>query len=48
MNVKIALGQINVLAGQPSKNVNKMLEMIDQAKKEKADLIVFPEMAVSG
>ena len=46
--MKIALGQINVLAGQPSKNVNKMLEMIDQAKKEKADLIVFPEMAVSG
>lgn len=46
--MKIALGQLEVIAGQPSKNVESMLAMIEQAKKEKADLIVFPEMAVSG
>lgn len=46
--MKIALGQMNVLAGQMSKNVETMLRMIQQAKKEKADLIVFPENCISG
>ncbi|WP_273400341.1 NAD(+) synthase [Traorella massiliensis] len=46
--MKIVLGQINVLAGQMSLNVNKMLDMIEKAKKEKADLIVFPELCVTG
>lgn len=39
---------MNVLAGQMSLNVNKMLDMIGKAKKEKADLIVFPELCVTG
>ena len=46
--MKIVLGQINVLAGQMSLNVNKMLDMIEKEKKEKADLIVFPELCVTG
>lgn len=46
--MKIVLGQMNVLAGQMSLNVNKMLDMIGKAKKEKADLIVFPELCVTG
>lgn len=46
--MKIVLGQMNVLAGQMSLNVNKMLDMIEKAKKEKADLIVFPELCVTG
>lgn len=46
--MKIVLGQINVLAGQMSLNVNKMLDMIEKAKKEKADLIIFPELCVTG
>lgn len=46
--MKIALGQLNVKAGQMSNNFQRMLEMIQQAKQQQADLIVFPEMAVSG
>ena len=46
--MKIALGQINVKQGQPTENLAAMREMIVQAKAEKADLIVFPEMALSG
>ena len=46
--MKIALGQINVKQGKPTENLAAMREMIAQAKAEKADLIVFPEMALSG
>ena len=46
--MKIALAQMNVIAGMPDKNVDKMLKMIDEAKENKADLIVFPEMCVGG
>ena len=46
--MKIVLGQINVLAGQMSLNVNKMLDMIEKEKKEKADLIVLPQLCVTG
>lgn len=48
IKMKIALGQMNVIAGQPSKNVENMLSMIQEAKQAKAELIVFPEMCVSG
>lgn len=46
--MKIALGQIKVKQGQPTENLTAMRRMIEQAKAEHADLIVFPEMALSG
>lgn len=46
--MKIALAQMNVIAGNPEKNVERMLEMIEEAKKGKVDLIVFSEMCVGG
>lgn len=46
--MKIALGQIKVKQGQPTENLVAMRRMIEQAKAEHADLIVFPEMALSG
>ena len=46
--MKVALGQMNVIAGSMSKNVDTMLSMIEQAKKEQADLIIFPELCISG
>jgi len=46
--MKIALTQLDVKAGQPKKNVARMLEMIQEAKNNKVDLIAFPEMAVGG
>lgn len=46
--IKIALGQIEVHPGRPDLNTEAMLKMIGEAKKQKADLIVFPELAVPG
>jgi len=46
--MKIALGQINTKVGDLKGNTNKILEYIERAKSEKADLIVFPELSISG
>jgi len=46
--MKIALAQMDVIPNRPDKNVEKMLSMIDEAKKQKVDLIAFPEMCIGG
>lgn len=46
--MKIALAQMDVLAGQIEKNLATMRRMISQAKGEGADLVVFPEMCTHG
>lgn len=46
--MKIALAQMNVKAGQPKKNLDNMLSMIEEAKLQKVDLIAFPEMCIGG
>ena len=46
--MKIALGQMNIVAGAMTKNIDTMLSMINKAKKEHADLIIFPELCISG
>ncbi len=46
--MKIALGQMNVVAGQIDENLSQMKKMIEQAKQEQAELIVFPKLCVSG
>lgn len=46
--MKIGLCQLNVKAGRPEKNLQKMLELIEQAKSTQIDMIIFPEMAVGG
>lgn len=46
--MKIALAQMEVIPGMPEKNLERMLEMIEQAKDEKVDLISFPEMCIGG
>lgn len=46
--MKIALGQINTTVGDITANVEKMLDFANRAKTAKADLIVFPELAVAG
>lgn len=48
MTLKIALGQLLVESGHPSVNVQKMKNMIAQAKKDGVDIIVFPQMCVGG
>ena len=46
--MNIALAQIDIKAGDPKANVDKMLKYIAKAKSEEADVIAFPEMAVGG
>ncbi|MDP2813216.1 MAG: NAD(+) synthase [Erysipelotrichaceae bacterium] len=46
--MKIALGQLNVQSGNIVANIESMKAMIQEAKAKNADIIVFPEMAISG
>ncbi|MCF0115658.1 MAG: hypothetical protein HUJ56_09905, partial [Erysipelotrichaceae bacterium] len=46
--MKIALGQMNVVAGRPQRNFDVMKSMILKAKEQGVDLIVFPELCVGG
>lgn len=44
----INVSQMQVIPGNPERNLAKILEDIREAKRRKVDLIIFPEMAVSG
>ncbi|MCB0474518.1 MAG: hypothetical protein KDC69_02525, partial [Flavobacteriaceae bacterium] len=46
--IKIAIAQINTTVGDFNGNYNKILDSIDQVKKEGADLVVFPELTITG
>ncbi len=48
MSLRIALGQINPVVGDIDRNVARMIAVIDEAKAVGADLVAFPELAVSG
>ena len=45
---KIALAQFSPHIGNIEANAQKMLDQINEAKKQKADLIVFPELSTVG
>ncbi|HEX5001122.1 MAG TPA: NAD+ synthase [Bacteroidia bacterium] len=46
--MKIALAQLDFHIGNFENNTGKIIDFIGQAKRAGADLVVFPEMAVSG
>jgi NAD+ synthase (glutamine-hydrolysing) len=46
--MKIALAQINVTVGDFEANKLKIIDSIIRAKAKKADLVIFPEQALSG
>jgi len=46
--MKLALAQINTKLGKPKENLEKHLRLIEQAKLESVDLIVFPELSLTG
>ncbi len=48
MKITIALAQINTVLGNVQANLEKHLEMIDQAHAAGADLLVFPELSLTG
>lgn len=47
-NLKIALGQMRVVPGQPSLNFATLSKMVLEAKQAAVDLIVFPELCITG
>ena len=46
--MKIAIAQFNPRVGDISQNVIRIAEWIEQAKEKGAELVVFPELAVTG
>ncbi len=48
MKFNVSLAQINPKSGDIAGNAEKILAGIAQAKREECDLVVFPEMALSG
>ncbi len=48
MRLKLALAQINTNLGNVKLNLEKHLLYIDEAHREKADLLIFPELSLTG
>src|SRR5438105_9296630 len=46
--MRITIGQINTTNGDYEGNVARILAAIEQAKKDRSDLIVFPEVTIQG
>lgn len=46
--MKIALGQVEVVPGRPDINTRAMLNMIAEARDKRAQMVIFPEMAIPG
>lgn len=46
--MQIAIAQINSTVGDLKGNYNKIIEYIQKAKKSGADLVVFPELIITG
>lgn len=48
MKIRVALAQINTHLGDVRRNLEKHLSLIQQAKAQGADLILFPELSLTG
>lgn len=46
--IKLAMAQVESFHGDKEKNLEKALEIIKKASKEKADIVIFPELYYSG
>jgi NAD+ synthase (glutamine-hydrolysing) len=46
--MRVTIGQINTTNGDYQGNVERILKVIEQAKKERSDLVVFPEITIQG
>src|SRR5690606_17567013 len=47
-NMKIAIAQYNPKVGDLNGNLSKTIEYIEKAKEKKCDLVVFPELSLTG
>lgn len=48
MQIKILCGQMEVIPGRPDLNYNKILTIIEAARKQAADILILPEMCIPG
>ena len=48
MALKIACGQIEIIAGRPDLNTKKILHHMDMACQNGIDILLLPELAVPG
>lgn len=48
MQLELALAQINTALGDVQANLDKHLNVLAEAKKQDADLVVFPELSLTG
>lgn len=48
MKLNLALAQINTTLGNVEKNLEKHMSIIEQARSNGADLLVFPELSLTG
>ncbi len=48
MTLRIALAQVDFLVGDVPGNVDKVLAFAERAREAEADLVVFPELALTG
>lgn len=46
--MSIAIAQMKICAGQPAQNLETMLQMIAEARQKGAEMILFPELSLSG
>jgi NAD+ synthase (glutamine-hydrolysing) len=48
IELRVAMAQINSVVGDLKGNIQKIEEYIERAKQQTADLVIFPELAVTG
>jgi predicted amidohydrolase len=48
MKLNLGLAQINTVLGDPTANLAKHLEIIEQARQANVELLVFPELSLTG
>ena len=46
--LRLAMAQINVVVGDVEGNAQKIVEWIDRARDADADIVTFPELALTG
>jgi NAD+ synthase (glutamine-hydrolysing) len=46
--MRLSIGQINPTVGDLKENTEIIVDLIEEARQEKVDLIIFPELAITG
>ncbi|MFD2044597.1 carbon-nitrogen hydrolase family protein [Ornithinibacillus salinisoli] len=46
--MRVTFGQFDPVLGNKSNNVNQMIRIMEQASKEAADIVIFPELSLTG